>query len=249
MNKSDLKLAQERLLDPLWRMNNLYYIVDKSGNKVKFKLNWAQEELYRNAWYCNLVLKARQLGISTFCCMLFLDRCLFNSNVFAGILSYTQEDAKQMFKKIKFAYDNLPQEIKKHRVATVDSAMELTLNNGSSIRVGTSMRGSTLKYLHISEFGKICATDPAKEREIITGSLNALAPGKSYVFIESTAEGREGAFYDMCKKAQDMAAQGKKLTNLDYKFFFFPWYRETLYTLNPCEEEYEKIRKSNNHIG
>ncbi len=231
VTKEDLAIAEKNLLDPLWRINNLYYIVDKNGSKKLFTLNWAQQELYENIWYNNLVLKARQLGVSTFCCILFLDRCLFNSNTLAGILSYTQEDAKVMFKKIKFAYDSLPEELRAERIATVDSAMELTFNNGSCIRVGTSMRGSTLKYLHISEFGKICATDPAKEREIITGSLNTLAPGKSYCFIESTAEGREGAFYEMCKKAQDMQAEGKPLTNMDYRFHFFPWHQCTDYVL------------------
>ena len=231
MTKEDLALAEEHILDPLWRINNLYYIVDKQGQKRLFTLNWAQQQLYDDMWYCNLVLKARQLGVSTFCCILFLDRCLFNSNTLAGILSYTQEDAKQMFKKIKYAYDCLPEALRAHRVATIDSAMELTFNNGSSVRCGTSMRGSTLKYLHISEFGKICATDPAKEREIITGSLNTLAPGKSYVFIESTAEGREGAFYEMCKKAQDMQAAKKPISNMDYRFHFFPWHECSDYVL------------------
>lgn len=55
--------------------------------------------------------------------------------------------------------------------------------------MGTSMRSSTLQLLHISEFGKIYAKFPDKTREIITESLNALAPGQ-YVFIESTAEGK-----------------------------------------------------------
>jgi hypothetical protein len=35
----------------------------------------------------------------------------------------------------------------------------------------------------------------------VTGSLNALGAGQ-YVFIESTAEGREGYFYQMCKESQ-----------------------------------------------
>ena len=71
---------------------------------------------------------------------------------------------------------------------------ELQLSNGVTLHVGTSMRSSTLQLLHISEFGKICAKFPNKARQIVTGSLNALAPGQ-YVFIESTAEGREGYFY------------------------------------------------------
>lgn len=63
--------AIRKFNDPKWRINNLYYIIDKQGKKVKFKLNWAQEELYQNMWYCNVILKARQLGISTLVCLYF----------------------------------------------------------------------------------------------------------------------------------------------------------------------------------
>lgn len=97
--------------------------------------------------------------------------------------------------------------------------------------VSASMRSSTLQLLHISEFGKICAKFPDKAREIITGSLNALAPGQ-YVFIESTAEGREGYFYQMCKEAQATKDSGKKLTPLDFRFHFFPWHAHKDYRID-----------------
>lgn len=227
----DFARAEKLLQDPLWRLNHLYHIIDKNGQKRQFKLNWAQKELHDGMWYCNLILKARQLGISTFVCFLFLDRCLFNSNLAAGILCHTIEDSEHMFKRIKFAYDLLPDELKALRTATIDSARELSFSNGSSLRVGTSMRGSTFQYLHISEFGKLCAKFPEKAREIITGSLNTLSAGQ-YCFIESTAEGREGHFYDMCCKARATQAGGPKLTPLDFKFHFFPWWRCPEYRLD-----------------
>lgn len=226
-----VKQAENRLNDPLWRLNNLYWIIDKSGNKTLFQLNWAQEKLYHDMWYCNIILKARQLGISTFVCLLFLDRCLFNSNLHAGIIAHTREDAEVMFRRVKFAYDSLPAELKALRSINTDNARELQLSNGSTLRVGTSMRSSTLQLLHISEFGKICAKFPDKAREIITGSLNALAPGQ-YVFIESTAEGREGYFYEMCKQAQTAKDSGKKLSPLDFRFHFFPWHGHKAYRIN-----------------
>ncbi len=216
--------------DPWLRLNRLYQIVDKRGKKITFTCNWAQEELYRNMWYCNVVLKARQLGISTFICLLFLDRCLFNDNVAAGIICHTREDAEHMFKRIKLAYDSLPDWLRSKIPATVDSARELVFNNGSSIRVGTSMRGSTLQYLHISEFGKICAKYVDKAQEVITGSLNTLAEGQ-YCFIESTAEGREGYFYDICQTAQNAQKLGKDLSKLEFKFHFFPWHKEPSYRI------------------
>ena len=232
MKTADHLEAESRLSDPLWRLNNLYTIIDKAGNKSLFQLNWAQKKLYQDMWYCNLILKARQLGISTFVCLLFLDRCLFNSNLHAGIIAHTREDAEVMFRRVKFAYDNLPVELKALRSVNTDNARELQLSNGSTLRIGTSMRSSTIQLLHISEFGKICAKFPDKAREIITGSLNALAPGQ-YVFIESTAEGREGYFYDMCKEAQAAKDSEKKLTSLDFRFHFLPWHAQKDYRIDP----------------
>ena len=241
-NKNDIAVAQQRLADPKWRLNNLYYIINKQGCKTHFKLNWAQQELYDNMWYCNLVLKARQLGISTFICLLFLDRCLFNSNVSAGIIAHTIEDAQQMFRRVKFAYDSLPDDLKKLITADNDTAQMLKFSNGSIIRVGTSLRSSTFQYLHISEFGKLCNKYPEKAREVVTGSLNTLSAGQ-YCFIESTAEGRSGPFFDMCCRSRTLQEMESKLTPLDFKFFFFPWWRCPEYVLResvPIPQETEK---------
>jgi hypothetical protein len=233
--------------NPEWRLNHLYTIIDKDGKNRIFKMNWAQKELYNNIWYSNVILKARQLGISTFVCIYFLDMCLFRPNIASGIIAHTREDAEYLFKRIKFAYDQLHDELKAVRSATVSSARELVFNNNSSLRVGTSMRGSTLQYLHISEFGKICAHFPDKAREIVTGSLNTLG-SKQYVFIESTAEGKEGYFYDICKQAEAAKVANKKLSSIDYRFHFFPWFKCPDYTLNEqitipkeIQEYFEKL--------
>ena len=51
--------------DPLWRLSNLYYIMDKSGRVVKFAPNKAQKKFLETLHYQNLILKARQRGFST----------------------------------------------------------------------------------------------------------------------------------------------------------------------------------------
>ena len=218
----------EQLKDPYWRLNNLYYIKDKKGKKVIFKLNWAQKALYNNMWFLCLILKARQLGMTTFIQIFMLDRCLFNSNINAGVIAHNREDAQKFFKdKIKFAYDNLPTQIKEMRPASNDSAGELMFNNGSAIRVGTSLRSGTYQYLHISEFGKICAKYPDKAEEIISGALETVGQDQ-FIYIESTAEGDYGRFYDMC-----MEFMGRdNLSTMDYKFFFFPWHDHPDYILD-----------------
>lgn len=240
--------AKDNLNNPFWRINNLYYIVDKEGRKIKFNLNWAQVELYQNMWYCNVILKARQIGISTMICMLFLDRCLFNANLSAGIIAHTKEDAEAMFKRVKFAYDLLPEQLRNVITADNDTAQMIKFSNGSSLRVGTSLRSSTFQYLHISEFGKICAKYPDKAREIVTGALNTVAAGQ-YIFIESTAEGRDGYFYDICKQAQINKLQNKKLSKLDFKFHFYPWFGEEAYKIGSVFPVTNEMQQYFDHLS
>ncbi len=231
MSQSAIDLAEQRLSDRIWRLNNLYYIIDKKGQKVKFEMNWAQQAIYDDLWYLNIILKARQLGVTTFITLLLLDVALFNSHVSCGIISDTEESAKYIFRKIKFAYDSLPDHRKAMREAKIDSAKELTFSNNSLIRVGTSLRGSTFNYLLVSEFGKVAAEDIRRANEVLTGSLNTLAVG-SYCFIESTARGRSGIFYDMCVEAKKAKDSGKNLTKMDYKFHFLPWWQEPHYRIS-----------------
>jgi len=229
-------MGKRDLADPWWRLSNLYFIKDKKGRKVRFKPNWAQKALYNNMWYLSIILKARQLGMTTFIQLFMLDRCLFNDNQNAGIIAHNKEDAEAFFDdKIKFAYDNLPVDLKKMVSATSDTAKSLKFSNGSRIRVGTSMRSGTYQYLHISEFGKMCAKYPDKAAEVITGTLNTLEAGQM-AFIESTAEGPFGEFYSMCRTAEDLTTavdNGQThLTKMDWKFFFYPWWEHPDYVLH-----------------
>ena len=124
-----------------------------------------------------------------------------------------------------------------------DSADELTFSNNSSIRVSTSMRSGTLQYLHVSEYGQLCSRFPEKAREIRTGALNTVQAGQC-IFIEFTAEGREGHFYDLCEAAQTKQRMGTPLTPLDLKWFFFPWHRAPEYAIEPegvvIDEQFRK---------
>lgn len=224
--------AEELFSDRHWRLNNLYWIRDKGGNAVPFRMNASQERLYNDLWYLNVILKARQRGFTTFIQLFMLDACLFNSNTNAGIVAHNREDAEAFFTdKIKFAYDRLDPAIREAVRATQDSANSLTFSNGSRIRVGTSLRSGTLQYLHVSEFGKISALYPAKAKEIVTGAFNTVEAGQ-FIAVESTAEGQGGYFHDMVLEAKKAAEQRKELTTLDFKLHFFPWWEDENYALS-----------------
>lgn len=239
MTAPDLaSMSDEQLLDALrdpdWRLRHLYWIMDKAGRHTLFVPNEAQQAMLRDLWWRNIILKARQRGFSTLIQLMMLDTCLFNGNTRAAVIANDQEAAGVIFRdKIRYAYDHLPQIVREMNPLTTDSKTELMLANNSNLRVATSVRSGTLQFLHVSEFGKICRAYPLKAKEIMTGSLPAVDQG-GMVFIESTAEGREGPFFDMCTLAQADQQAGKKLSKLDMRFHFYSWWDADEYEMDPA---------------
>src|SRR5262245_61842249 len=111
----------EKFTNREWRMDHLYRIVNETGKTVTFKRNEAQRVLWENLHYWNLILKARQRGISTFVAIIMLDACLFNSNTNCGLIDATLTDATKKLDKIRFAYNNLPDELKRIRPLLSDN--------------------------------------------------------------------------------------------------------------------------------
>lgn len=224
---------QKTLGNRFWRLNHLYYILTEQGEKILFKLNAVQRVLYFALWWLNIIPKSRQHGITTFIAIFMLDACLFNSNVRAGIIAHKLLDAKKIFRdKIRYAYDHLPQDLKDARPLIKDDAQELMFSNNSGIYVGTSMRSGTLQYLHVSEYGWICTHAVQKASEIKAGAMETIHD-KGMIFIESTFEGPNGDFPEMCKEAELLRQLGRELGPLDYKIHFFPWHEKASNITNP----------------
>ncbi|KZZ72413.1 hypothetical protein A3765_28465 [Oleiphilus sp. HI0130] len=233
----DVETLKANLANRWWRLNNLYYILDKYGKKVLFRPNAAQTGYLQNRHFLNCILKARQMGFSTAIQVDMLDRTLFNTNWNAGVIAQDRNTAEDIFdNKIKFAFDNLPEALRRKYATTQDSARRLQFANGSSVTVGTSLRGGTLQQLHVSELGKIAAQYPKKAREIKTGAFNTVAAG-NLIDVESTAEGQEGEFYDrvqIARKHTDHAnSEGRSLHEMEWKFHFFAWWSDPSYTVSP----------------
>ena len=229
------------LNDPMARICSgfLYKILIKSDvdatgvTKIAFIPNRAQRRFIRRLWTRNLVLKARQLGMTTLIAIIWLDHALFTPDQRCGIIAHDTSAAETIFRdKVKFAYENLPDALKEAMPLKRDSADELLFANNSSVRVATSMRSGTIHRLLVSEFGKICAKYPAKAQEVVTGSIPAV-PIDGIVVIESTAEGQEGDFYAMAMKAIALAEARKPLTALDYRFHFANWMLAAEYQMQP----------------
>jgi len=237
----DAATLAENLDDPVWRISNLYKIIvkgdddDDEGLVLQFKPNRAQRRLLARLHHRNIILKARQLGFTTLICILWLDTALFSKHpIRCGIIAQDKEAAEAIFRgKVKFAYENLPAELRDRFPLSKSTASEIEFaHNGASIRVATSMRSGTIHRLHISEFGKICAKYPDKAKEVVTGSIPAV-PKSGVCVIESTAEGQDGKFYDMTMRAKANHERGLQPTQKEWRFHFFAWWEEPTYELDP----------------
>lgn len=237
-------LSYEELADAMtykwFRLNTLYHIKDKSGRKVLFAPNQEQEQFYLGTHGRDIILKARQLGFTTFKMIADLDDCLFTPNHSAGCICHNLEDAKDIFRnKIKFAYQNISDD-QRELLAEIGYDLPVPVNdkdnsyvftNGSSLKVSVSYRGGTLQSLHVSEFGKICRKYPDKATEIVTGAFEAVGIDGA-ITLESTAEGKDGYFYDYCDESSKRKKLGKPSGKLDFEFHFFPWWMREEYSLD-----------------
>jgi hypothetical protein len=212
----------------LWRMNNLYHIVDKEGNLRKFEMNKAQHAVYGALLEHPrlIILKSRQRGISTFWLLAFFDDALIIPNLSIGLMAQGEQEASTLLQRIKIAWDNLPVEYKELVGASIlrDNAREIAFTNGSSIYIRTSFRSATLQRLHISEYGKIARRTPERARETKTGTLQAIAPSNPTI-IESTAEGQND-FKNMWEQAKIAELRWSKIGQWgrkDFKPVFLSW--------------------------
>ena len=106
-NKTDL--FDNYFPDKLWRLNNLYYITDVSGKKVKYRMFEAQHIVYAiiTKYGKVIILKSRQQGISTHFLVDFFDDAIFLPNLTCGLMALGKDSTADLLTRTKFMWDNL----------------------------------------------------------------------------------------------------------------------------------------------
>ena len=136
---SDLKLVikQEYLRckkDPVHFMRKYCYIQHPQRGRIQFNLYPFQEKvltLMRDNPY-SIILKSRQLGISTLTAGYSLWMMIFHKDKNILCIATKQETAKNMVTKVKFMYENLPSWLKVE--ADENNKLNLRLKNGSQVK-------------------------------------------------------------------------------------------------------------------
>ena len=161
---------------------------------------------------------------TTFIDIWTLDKVLFIPNITATIIAHRKEDAATILEtKAEIPYLNLHPLLRERLPLIEHNKTTMRFANGSSITVTTSGRSGTSQILHVSELGYTSRHRPDVASEIVNGSFPAVHQ-KGYIFVESTAEGSSGEFFDICQTAENKKHERRTLTPLDFKFHFYAWH-------------------------
>ena len=214
----------------------LLRIRDRKGRFRKLEANPAQLQFEQQRGRRNIVLKARQMGVTTWIAGRFFLKTILGRGVMTVQVAHTREAAEGIFQMVQRFWDALPEELRdgplKRSIANVGAMRfpeldsEFRVLSASDPNAG---RGLTMQNLHLSEVGRW----PGNAAETLTGLLAALAPGGEMV-MESTPRGAYGCFYESWGQSAGPSAEATQL-NLVIRHFF-PWWLERAYKSSPATD-------------
>jgi hypothetical protein len=231
-DKSQLQEIRQRLKD-----DYAYYapralkIRTKAGVITPLTFNEAQDQLgkivarqlAKLGRVRVIILKARQMGLSTWVGGRLYFRTSQNAGRKAIVVTHRADSTRALFDMTKRFHDQCPEALKMStRYASrrelffdkIDSGYMVATAGGDDIG-----RGETINYAHLSE---LAFWPIASALDNFSGLMDAV-PNEdgSEVYIESTANGVSGIFYDQWQQA----VQGKS----DFIPVFLPWFIESGY--------------------
>jgi len=226
----------------LWKYITKYMMIQTKDQGLQHLVpNSAQCKLYElfkekynsNEPFRVIILKARQLGISTMTEAIITGLTMTHYDKHALIVGHTPESTQKIFSMAKLYHDTLPavlQPMVKYsnsKTLTFENPShdpkEIQSNPGlrSSIKVALAGsagigRGSTYNYMHLSELAFWDEHEGLTIEDQLTGLLQTLPiNGRSVLVIESTANG-----FNYFKKLWDRSVAGES----GFIPLFIPWY-------------------------
>lgn len=242
MNKQELFLHKVKTDRP-WFMQNFLKIRDKNANLIDFKINKAQKAFEEEIKRCEregipkrfIILKARQMGFSTFTEGLIYHDTSTNPLKTSMIIAHEDSASQNLFNMSKLFYEEMPEVLKPMKKyangkvlsfenpTTDDSEKrrnpglrsKITVSTAGTVEVG---RSGTIHNIHASEvaFFPDAKTTMLGLLQCVPDAPNTL------VVLESTANGIGGYFYEQWQ----MAVKGES----DFIPLFYPWFFDPSYT-------------------
>tara|TARA_Y100000593_G_scaffold95113_1_gene199950 strand:- start:7094 stop:8716 length:1623 start_codon:yes stop_codon:yes gene_type:complete len=219
MSKPSLKDAIRReylncAKEPSYFMKKYCLIQHPTKGKIKFNLYPFQEktlgEFVKEDY--NIILKSRQLGLSTLTAGYSLWLMLFNQDRNILCIAKDKDTAKNLVTKVRVMYENIPSWLKTN--VTEDNKLSLRFQNGSQIKAVAATaeagRSEALSLLILDEAAFIENIDT-----IWAAAQQTLATGGSCITL-STPNGVGNWFHRTWVDAQDNNKNG-------FNFIELPW--------------------------
>lgn len=230
----------EALQDAVWRIANLYQIIDRDGRVRPFRPKREQRVIIWDIHVRgikNLIIpKARKLGMSTVVCVIIADAIAWTSAIECAIVDKTVQDARGKLEMAKFAADSMDRPFRSRlcsppgynskdqfglKLANVPEELGGETYKPSVVKAGDSFRGGTPQILLVSEWGTIQFEDVKRSEEIKTGAMIAARDGIR--IIETTWKGGKGGHvWSYVEDALSTPEADK--TEKDWRLRFFGWW-------------------------
>jgi hypothetical protein len=204
MSKSIKELIGEEYVKcastPIYFFKKYCYIQHPKRGKILFDLFQFQEDVMDELdnHQFNVILKSRQLGISTLSAGYSLWMMLFHNDKNVLVIATKQEVAKNLVTKVRYMHESLPSWLKGETIE--DNKLSLRLGNGSQIKAtsasGDAGRSEALSMLIIDEAAFIKNVD-----EIWASAQSTLSTGGKAIVL-STPNGVGNFFHQTWQKGE-----------------------------------------------
>ena len=202
--KTKKELVEELLKcakSPSYFLKNYGMIQHPTRSLIPFSTFNYQDDLLEafNKHRFNIILKSRQVGITTLIAGFIVWTLYFHQNKSVMILANKQETAKNAIRAIRIMFQNLPKWMNLSKVS-IDNKQSIELSNGSRVKASTTAmdaaRSESLSLLVIDEAAIIKKFD-----EVWTAAWPSLSRGGRAI-LSSTPKGASGMFYKLYSQAQ-----------------------------------------------
>jgi hypothetical protein len=205
----------------IWLAHELLRIRDRAGHDSPLDANPVQASFERDRGLSNIVVKARQMGMTTWVAGRFFLKTITGRGVMTVQVAQTREAAQGIFRIVQRFWECLPEYLRKGCLrrsrANVGQMVfplldsEFRVLSASDQNAGRSL---TVQNMHLSEVSRW----PGDAAATLAGLRAALIPGGELV-LESTPNGAYGCFYEEWQQAQENGTVRH----------FFPWWMESTY--------------------
>lgn len=218
MSRSVKEVIKEELRrckkDPIYFMRKYCMIQHPVKGRMPFQLYPFQEELLTSfvEYDRNIILKSRQLGISTLSAGYILWLMIFHEDKNILVVAIDQATSKNLVTKVRVMMEYLPSWLKP--TTTEHNKLSIRLTNGSQVKAvastGTSGRSEALSLLVIDEAAFVQNAD-----ELWASAQQTLGTGGRAIVL-STPNGTGNFFHKLWLKAESGDAKNFKATRLPW---------------------------------